>query len=206
MALIKGMVPGNYLFAATISFTAIACTSDTNLQRQAQDFCTIHLAQSWQHIEPGTSANTLAEERDQRISEAITSSSLMDAIEWAERQPKSQATYQQLQQRIESITNASWECPEYLSFHVVSFVRADVDDSAQHTVEIYVSGKHDYLLEDQAYSTISAEMLESSLEGNSPEHSQIRVILREGATDDALPPIFNAAQSAGITSITVVSE
>lgn len=196
------------LFLTTISFTAIACSSDTDVQRQAQDFCDIHHVNSWQHITPDISVETLYQERTRRISKLIMSDPLREAIEWAEQRPKSQDTYLQLQRQIESLINESWACPEYLDFYAVSFVRVDGNEAAakQHEIKIQVTDKHAYVLGGQTHTAITAEALLSALGEVDPADSRIRVILDQGATDDALPLVFSAAEAVGITSISVISD
>ena len=196
------------LLAAVMSCPAVACSSDAGLQQQAQDFCAIHHADRWQHIAPNFSAEALHEERAQRISQLVTSAPLLEAIEQAEQRPKNQATYLQLQRQVESLTNEPWACPEYQDFHAVSFVRADGNeaDVMKHEIEIQVTDKHAYVLGDQTYPTISAVALQSALGDAEPAGTRIRVVLDKGATDDALPLIFNAADAVGITSIVVVSD
>lgn len=195
------------LLAAVMSCPAVACSSDAGLQQQAQDFCAIHHADRWQHIAPDFSAEALHEERAQRISELIISAPLLDAIEQAEQRPKKQATYLQLQRQVESLTNEPWVCPEYLDFHAARFVRVEgtAADIMKHEIEIQVTDKHAYVLGGQTHTAITAAALRSVLGDLEPGGARIRVVLDKGATDEALPLLFDAADAVGITSIIVIN-
>ena len=196
------------LLASVMSCPAVACSSDAGLQQQALDFCAIHHADRWQHSAPDFSAEALHEERAQRMSELITSAPLLEVIAQAEQRPKNQATYLQLQRQIESLINESWACPEYLDFYAVSFVRVDGNEAAakQHEIQIQVTDKHAYMLGGQTHTAITAAALRAALMDLEPGGARIRVVLDKGATDEALPLLFDTAAAVGITSIVVVSD
>jgi len=199
----------NNIICILIYLLLSGCSQNIESDKQAliQDasaFCDIHEAKHWNDIPPQTSIADFNRITYERIRKALKTGEFKKLLE----DMKSVEFYRQMHQtaksKIEKLTGETWTCPAYESFYSVKTNR-DRTDSYKSDADIIITKDGKYLIQNKPVK-LTSNSIKTALGNDKMQKSKLIIKMESGASDDLLPPLFQAVAPLGIENIHILSE